>query len=227
MISDASSKPVAPDGVDLYWVPLGAGNGVGAAAVRAGGRTYRTFAALRGKDAGPVFHAALVIWLAGQPHSLEMAPAWGPGAGGASVVATGPVGLRALGRWPAFRYEVRCPPGLTIPDLAYAVESPVRDANGSAMARRVLDEVVKAPRRTWGRDELRVGEMWNSNALVAWLLTSVGIDVVGAGPPRHGVAPGWAAGIRVACDWGVGVGLPGFEPGTSSLSGKRSNQPEL
>jgi hypothetical protein len=40
--------------------------------------------------------------------------------------------------------------------------------------------------------------MWNSNSIVAWLLTSVGIDADRIPPPAGGRAPGWAAGITVA-----------------------------
>jgi hypothetical protein len=40
--------------------------------------------------------------------------------------------------------------------------------------------------------------MWNSNSLIAWLLTRAGIDAQGLEPPTGGRAPGWRAGIDVA-----------------------------
>jgi hypothetical protein len=49
-----------------------------------------------------------------------------------------------------------------------------------------------------GRDELRTGEMWNSNSLISWLLARAGIDTDGLEPPVGGRAPGWNAGVVVA-----------------------------
>ena len=40
--------------------------------------------------------------------------------------------------------------------------------------------------------------MWNSNAIVAWLLTTAGIDARAVRMPGGGRAPGWDAGIAVA-----------------------------
>jgi hypothetical protein len=51
---------------------------------------------------------------------------------------------------------------------------------------------------TWGRDEVRAGEMWNSNSLVSWLLVRAGVSTDSIGPPAGGRAPGWDAGLRVA-----------------------------
>jgi hypothetical protein len=58
--------------------------------------------------------------------------------------------------------------------------------------------VPQVPTPVWGRDELRAGEMWNSNSIVSWLLTRSGLDVAPIHPPAHGRAPGWDAGIIVA-----------------------------
>ena len=40
--------------------------------------------------------------------------------------------------------------------------------------------------------------MWNSNAIIAWLLVTAGIDAGAIAPPPGGRAPGWRAGIAVA-----------------------------
>jgi hypothetical protein len=40
--------------------------------------------------------------------------------------------------------------------------------------------------------------MWNSNALVAWLLASTHPDVAAIEPPAGGRAPGWRAGLVIA-----------------------------
>ena len=50
----------------------------------------------------------------------------------------------------------------------------------------------------WGRDELGTGEMWNSNAVVAWLLARAGLPVDDITPPPGGRAPGWQAGLITA-----------------------------
>jgi hypothetical protein len=59
----------------------------------------------------------------------------------------------------------------------------------------VLDLVPQVPTPVWGRDELRTGDMWNSNSLIAWLLTLSGIDTGPIRPPERGRAPGWEAGL--------------------------------
>jgi hypothetical protein len=86
----------------------------------------------------------------------------------------------------------------TIPDIAEAVESPQRLSDDTECARRLLDLVPEVPTPVWGRDELRAGEMWNSNSLVSWLIASSGLDVESIALPRGGRAPGWRAGIVVA-----------------------------
>src|SRR4051812_12285759 len=54
------------------------------------------------------------------------------------------------------------------------------------------------PTPVWGRDELRAGEMWNSNSVVAWILSRAGLDITDVHPPAGGRAPGWNAGRTVA-----------------------------
>ena len=128
---------------------------------------------------------------------IEQAPAWGEGSqrGG---VAEGPVGLRALGRFRLFRYEIRRWRDGTIPDIAEAVDSPRRLGDDPLQARRLLDLVPEVPTPVWGRDELHAGEMWNSNSMIAWLLTRSDFDIDEIRPPLGGRAPGWNAGIIVA-----------------------------
>lgn len=194
----SAADPGAGDGVDLYWIPLGSGRGIGPRLVRLGGRSYAAVQRARGLAAGPVFHAALVVRADGVTRSIEMAPAWGRGARTAGVVGTGPVGMRSLGRSSLFRYEIRCSDGIVIPDLADAVGSPVEVGTGVDAARRVLAGIESVPRPTWGRDELDTGQMWNSNSLVAWALSRAGVDPAKVRPPDGGIAPGWEAGVRVA-----------------------------
>jgi hypothetical protein len=62
----------------------------------------------------------------------------------------------------------------------------------------VVELTPSVPRPVWGRDELRAGEMWNSNSMIAWLLASAGLPTGSLRPPKEGRAPGWDAGLRVA-----------------------------
>jgi hypothetical protein len=48
----------------------------------------------------------------------------------------------------------------------------------------------------WGRGELKTGEMWNSNSIVAWLIARSDADAFN--PPTGGGAPGWNAGPILA-----------------------------
>ena len=183
-------------GVDLYWIPLGAG--AGGAVVRWSGRLYEAVAAaLARRPRCALFHSALEVHVNGVTAVVEMAPVWTK-RGDRGVVSEGPVGARLLGRSRLFRYEVRCWRGGSIPDLAAAVAGPVRVSNDPETARRILDLVRDFPARTWGRDELGAGEMWNSNSLVSWLLARAGLETSDISPPPGGQAPGWDAGLVAA-----------------------------
>jgi len=181
--------------VDLYWIPLGAGGH----SVRFNGRVFEALAALRAhRRPRDLYHAALVVAVDGGRHTIEVAPS--PDAAGSrrGVVATGTVGTRLLGRWRPFRYEVRCWPGGRIPDLSFAVGGPRLLSSDPATARRVLAAVPRVPLPVWGRDELRAGEMWNSNSMIAWVLDVAGLPADRVEPPSRGRAPGWDAGVAVA-----------------------------
>ncbi|HEY6532827.1 MAG TPA: hypothetical protein VIY72_11015 [Acidimicrobiales bacterium] len=183
-------------GVDLYWIPLGAG--AGGALVRWSGRGYEALAAAAAHRARrALFHSALEVHLDGVTTAIEMAPVW-TAKGDRGVVVEGAVGARFLGRWRWFRYEVRCWRNGAIPDLAAAVEGAVRVSDDPADAHRVLELVADFPSHTWGRDELSTGEMWNSNSLTAWLLARAGLEPNELAPPLGGRAPGWDAGLVVA-----------------------------
>lgn len=82
-----------------------------------------------------------------------------------------------MGRFRLFRYEIR------------------REAEH---AQRLLNLAPQVPTPVWGRDELAVGEMWNSNSTISWLLARTGLDVGSIPLPGGGRAPGWNAGIAVA-----------------------------
>jgi hypothetical protein len=114
------------------------------------------------------------------------------------VVAEGPVGVRAAGRFRLFCYAVRRWRDGVIPDVAEAVESPQRLSDDTDRARGLLELVPEMPTPVWGRDELRTGEMWNSNSFISWLLVRSGFDAATIRLPPSGRAPGWDAGVVVA-----------------------------
>jgi hypothetical protein len=187
-----SSTPAA---VDLFWIPLGAGGHF----VRFNGWVFEAIeAALHHRTRCDLYHAALVVEVDGDRYTIEIAPSPDANEASRGVLGTGSVGSRYLGRLRLFRYEVRCWRGGSIPDLAEAVGGAHRVSCDPAVARRVADLVGSVPCPVWGRDELDAGEMWNSNSLIAWVLTRAGIDTHRVGPPPHGRAPGWHAGVEVA-----------------------------
>ena len=185
----------AGDSVDLYWLPLGAGG----VSVRLNGRVYEaTTARLARRAALALYHSALVVRIAGERFVVEVAPI--PDGDGATrgVVAEGPVGSRLARRIRLFRYEIRRWAGGTIADVAEAVESPVPLSRERSTAERLLALVPSVPLPVWGRDELGLGEMWNSNSVISWLLARSGIDVEAIRLPRGGRAPGWRPGLAAA-----------------------------
>lgn len=181
--------------VDLYWIPLGAGTPI----VQASGRIFEALAAWRQRRSRrDLYHAALVLASTRGRLVVEQAPV--PDADGASrgVVASGPVGSRLAGRFRVFRYEIRCWPNGIIPDLGYAVDSPVRVSDDPDDAERIVATLPEVPTLVWGRDEAGTGDMWNSNSVISWVLASSGVDLDRLQPPPGGRAPGWSAGRSVA-----------------------------
>ena len=151
-------------GVDLFWLPLGAGG----RSVRLNGRAFEQLAARRDhREPLDLYHSALQVRMPEGRYVIEQTPV--PDSNGAErgVVAEGAVGSRWAGRFRIFRYEVRCWCGGIIPDIDEAVESPQRLTDDPEVAQRVLDLAPHVPKAVWGRDELAAGEMWNSNSLIA------------------------------------------------------------
>jgi hypothetical protein len=189
------SEGHAASAIDLYWIPLGAGGHV----VRLSGRIYESIVALRQhRKPQNLYHAALEVLDHGERYTIEMAPVWNDKSPKRGDVCQGPVGLRILGRLRAFQYEVRCWHDGHIPDIADAVASPLRVSTDAGTTSYMLRIVREVPPLTWGKDELRAGEMWNSNSLVAWLLARAGLATDTIRPPAHGRAPGWTAGLTLA-----------------------------
>src|SRR3712207_225641 len=131
-------SPVAR--VLVYWLPVGAGGHV----VRLNGRLYEALMAWREHRPGAdLYHCALAAVLGDQRYVIEMAPVWSLRDPAHGAVVHGPVGLRCLGRFAAFRYEIRRWPGGRIPDRADAVDSPVPVDTDAGRTRRLLDLVAQ------------------------------------------------------------------------------------
>jgi hypothetical protein len=183
-------------GIDLYWLPIGAG----AHLLRWNGRVYEAVRALvERRAATELYHSALRVSIAPDAWAIEMTPVWAASSvRNRGVVAEGAVGSQLLGCSRIFRYEVHCWRDGVIDDLAESVESPVRLTSDEVTCRRVLSVLPSVPTLVWGRDELRIGDMWNSNSVTAWALTRSGLDGAAVRPPVGGSAPGWQAGLVAA-----------------------------
>jgi hypothetical protein len=182
-------------GVDLYWLPLGAGGH----SVRLNGRIFEAVVArLEKRPTSDLYHSALVVGVPEGDFVIEMAPVRDANGEQRGVVSEGPVGSRWAGSVRIFRYENRCWRGGVIPDVDEAVDSPQRLTSDTTRAQRVLELVPEVPTPVWGRDELEAGEMWNSNSLVSWLIARSGLGAEAVHPPIGGRAPGWHAGLVVA-----------------------------
>jgi hypothetical protein len=202
---DAGVTAEFKPGIDLYWLPLGAGGH----SVRLNGRIFEAVAArLERRRPCDLYHSALEVRIPEARVVIEMTPI--PDGNGAErgVVAEAAVGSRWAGRFRIFRYEVRRWCGGVIPDVDEAVESPQRLTDDPDLAQRVLDLAPHVPTAVWGRDELGAGEMWNSNSVISWLIATCGLDAESIQAPPGGRAPGWRAGLVVArgqvtvrCGW--------------------------
>jgi hypothetical protein len=177
--------------------------------VRLSGRVYEALSAAVGRrQPRPLYHSALVAVTDGARVVIEMTPVPDDrGRTDRGVVAEGPVGTRWVGRFRTFRYEIRRWRGGDIPDISYAVGSPMRITDDAALVRRVLDAAGSVPTPVWGRDELHAGEMWNSNSVTAWVLATAGLGSAAGAPPLGGRAPGWDAGVIVAGRAGTAASL--------------------
>jgi hypothetical protein len=190
-----SIEPDRDPGIDLYWLPLGAGGH----SVRLNGRVYEAVAAQLGqRPTSDLYHSALVVHVPDGRFVIEQAPVRDANGAERGVVAEGAVGARWAGRFRIFRYEVRRWRDGVIPDVAEAVGGPQRLSDDPRHAQRILDLVASVPTPVWGRDEFGVGEMWNSNSVISWLITRSGMAAETIPLPTGGRAPGWEAGIAIA-----------------------------
>ena len=108
-------------GVDLYWLPLGAGGH----SVRLNGIVYEALIArLEPRAPCDLYHSALEIGVSDGRFVIEMTRVRAADGAACDVVAGGAGGARWAGWFRIFRYEIRRWRDGFIPDVAEAVESP-------------------------------------------------------------------------------------------------------
>ncbi len=195
-VQPAANRPAPPlAAVDLYWLPLGAGGH----SVRLNGKVFEAVVSLvERRRRLDLYHSALLVHMPEGCYAIESGPVPDSHGQARGVVCGGPVGSRWAGRFRLFRYEIRCWLDGVIPDLGEAVDSPQHLTGDEGAARRLLDLAPQVPTPVWGRDELRTGDMWNSNSIVSWLISRSGLDAEAVSMPRGGRAPGWDAGVVAA-----------------------------
>src|SRR4051794_39779542 len=155
--SDPLERELPAPGVYLYWLPLGAGAHV----VRLSGRAFEAITArLQHRPRRALYHSALEVVTADARFVVEMTPVPAHRNLDRGVVAEGAVGTRWARPLRIFRYEVHRWRNGIIPDVAFAVKSPVRVSADAQVAKRVLELALSIPAPVWGRDELHAGEMW-------------------------------------------------------------------
>ena len=184
-------------GVYLYWIPLGAG---GSGFVRMNGRIYEAIKAiLQQRQPHNLYHTALEVRV---PEGRFIVETMWPSPDGDTVnrgvIREGPVFSHWMSFTRLFRYEVRCWQDGILPDADAAIDGPQLLSGDLETARRLLGLVGTVPPLTWGRDQTAVGDMWNSNSVISWLLTRSGLPIETVEPPSGGRAPGWESGIAVA-----------------------------
>jgi hypothetical protein len=199
-------------GIDLYWLPLGAGGWF----VRMNRRIYEAVMARREhRRPFDLYHSALEVRAPDGRFAIENAwPIPDDHGRERGVVVEGPVGTARLGHLRSFRYEIRRWRGGRIPDVADAVASPQCVSTDPDRAAQLLGLVPSVPALRWGRDELGIGDMWNSNSTISWLLASIGLPADEIRPPARGRAPGWRAGIELTRSG------RGFSPGALHDEGR-------
>ena len=106
------AEPISPAGqvgIDLYWLPLGAGGNF----VRLNGRVYEAITArLRRRPVCDLYHSGLEVFVPEGRYVIEMTPVIDAHGRKRGVVAEGPVGARWAGRLRVF--PMNCAGGATV-----------------------------------------------------------------------------------------------------------------
>lgn len=106
------AEPISPAGrvgIDLYWLPLGAGGNF----VRLNGRVYEAITArLQRRPVCNLYHSRLEVFVPEGRYVIEMTPVIDAHGRKRGVVAEGPVGARWAGRLRVF--PMNCAGGATV-----------------------------------------------------------------------------------------------------------------
>ncbi len=194
-VSSEVDSNIGSGKVSLYWIPVGSG----CWPVKASSMLFELSSALRHlRTPRKLYHSALIVEVPEGKYIIEQAPVWDLAEYPKETVGEGAVGCKWLRKIKLFRYEVRCWKNGIIPDISYAVESPITISEQPETAYLVLEALRSVPLPVWGRDELNAGEMWNSNSVISWVLCKSGVVIESIRIPKCGRALGWCAGIIVA-----------------------------
>ena len=181
-------------GVDLYWVPLGAGGHF----VRLNGRMFEAVVSrLEHRPAFDLYHSALEARMPEGRFVIEQTPVSNGDGARRGVAAGGAVGTRWAGHFRIFRYEVRRWRDGVIPDVSEAVDSPRRLTDDAECARRLLDLVPSPPDAGLGSG--RAGNRRNVELQLGDRVadrqqrSEPGLDPSAGGWPRAGLER-WARG---------------------------------
>jgi hypothetical protein len=196
-VNSAATGSESDFGIYLYWIPLGAG---GSGFVRMNGRIYEAIKArLERRCPMDLYHTALAVRVPEGRFIVEtMWPSPDRNTESRGVVVEAPVFARRLSFTRVFRYEVRCWRDGILPDSDHAIGGPQLLSDDLELGRRLLQTAGTVPALIWGRDQSAVGDMWNSNSVISWVLTRSGLPIETFQPPAGGHAPGWEAGVVVA-----------------------------
>ena len=150
-----------PAGIDLYWLPLGAGGH----SVRLNGRIFETVAArLDRRDRCDLYHSALEVRVPEGRFVIEKAPVRPSDDAERGVVAEGAVGARSGRPVPALPLR-----GPTLARRRHTRHrrggrEPAPPQRRSRLRPAAARAGAASADAVWGRDELGAGEMWNSNS---------------------------------------------------------------
>jgi hypothetical protein len=150
-----SIPPAGRVGIDLYWLPLGAGGNF----VRFNGRVYEAIKArLDRRPVCDLYHSALQVFVPEGRYVVENTPVADDRGRERGVVIEGPVGARWAGRLRMFRYEMRRWRDGVIPDISEAVDSPRTLSSDLRDARRLLELMPLMPVLVWVETSLGQGK---------------------------------------------------------------------
>lgn len=181
-------------GIDLFWIPLGAGGNF----VPLNGRVYEAIeAALQRRPRYDLYHSGLVVVVPDGRYTIEQTPAR-PHGEKRGVVGIGPIGGHWIAHWHLFRYELRRWRDGVIPDIGEAVDSPQRLSSDPAVAKRLLDLLPEVPFLCGAATSSAAVTCGTRTRKLPGCLPARALMSIPSSRPPGGRAPGWHAGLVAA-----------------------------